>query len=123
MRKNGFTLIELIGIIVIIGLILLVAVPTINTVIERSEENRKQDALNNIYMAAENYLMANYDEYSILDNVGNSQYIYVMDLINEQYMDIDEVNPNDDEAFDGKDVVLVTRNEDNTFSYELTRIE
>ena len=46
-----------------------------------------------------------------------------MDLINQQYMDIDELNPNDDESFDSKDVVKVTRNEDNTFSYELTVIE
>ncbi len=123
MKKSGFTLIELIGIVVIIGLILLVAVPTINNVIERSEENKKQEALNNIYMATENYLMANYDEYSSLDNIGASEYIYVMDLINQQYMDIDELNPNDDESFDSKDVVKVTRNEDNTFSYELTVIE
>ena len=123
MKKSGFTLIELIGIVVIIGLILLVAVPTINNVIEQGEENKKQEALNNIYMATENYLMANYDEYSSLDNIGASEYIYVMDLINQQYMDIDELNPNDDESFDSKDVVKVTRNEDNTFSYELTVIE
>lgn len=123
MKKSGFTLIELIGIIFIISLILLVAVPTINSVIEQGEENKKQEALNNIYMATENYLMANYDEYSSLDNIGASEYIYVMDLINQQYMDIDELNPNDDESFDSKDVVKVTRNEDNTFSYELTVIE
>ena len=119
MKKSGFTLIELIGIVVIIGLILLVAVPTINDVIERSEENKKQEALNNIYMATENYLMANYDEYSSLDNIGASEYIYVMDLINQQYMDIDELNPNDDEYFDSKDVVKVTKKQDGTFSYEL----
>ena len=123
MKKSGFTLIELIGIVVIIGLILLVAVPTINNVIERSEENKKQEALNNIYMATENYLMANYDEYSSLDNIGASEYIYVMDLINQQYIDIDELNPNDDESFDSKDVVKVTRNEDNTFGYELTSLK
>lgn len=123
MKKSGFTLIELIGIIVIISLILLVAVPSINSVIEQGEENKKQEALNNIYMATENYLMANYDEYSSLDNIGASEYIYVMDLINQQYMDIDELNPIDDESFDSKDVVKVTRNEDNTFSYELTVIE
>ena len=101
----------------------MVAVPSINSVIEQGEENKKQEALNNIYMATENYLMANYDEYSSLDNIGASEYIYVMDLINQQYMDIDELNPNDDESFDSKDVVKVTRNEDNTFSYELTVIE
>ncbi len=121
--KKGFTLIELIGVIIIMGLILLIAVPTINSVIKQGEENKKQDALDNIYMAAENYLLANYDEYSSLDTIGNSVYIYVMDLINEQYIDIDEVNPNDDEGFDSKDVVKVTKQNDGTFNYELTVIE
>lgn len=123
MKKKAFTMVELIGVIVIMALILLIAVPTINNAIKTSEENKKQEALNNIYMAAENYLMANYDEYSSLDNIGNSEYIYVMDLINEQYMDIDDLNPNDDQSFDSKDVVKVTRKEDNTFSYELTVVE
>mgnify|MGYP005788154811 CR=1 FL=1 len=123
MRKNAFTMVELIGVIVILALMLLIAVPSVNNAIKTSEENKKQEALNNIYMAAENYLMANYDEYSSLDNIGNSEYIYVMDLINEQYMDIDDLNPNDDQSFDSKDVVKVTRKEDNTFSYELTVVE
>ena len=123
MRKNAFTMVELIGVIVILAIMLLIAVPSVNNAIKTSEENKKQEALNNIYMATENYLMANYDEYSSLDNIGASEYIYVMDLINQQYMDIDELNPNDDESFDSKDVVKVTRNEDNTFSYELTVIE
>ena len=70
-------------------------------------------------MATENYLLANYDDYKFLDNIGSSEYIYVMDLINEQYMDIDSLNPNNGSAFDSKDVVKVTRNQDNTFSYEL----
>ena len=109
MKKNAFTMVELIGVIIVMALMLLIVVPSINNTIEKSEENKKQEALNNIYMAAENYLMANYDEYSSLDNIGASEYIYVMDLINQQYMDIDELNPNDDESFDSKDVVKVTR--------------
>ncbi len=117
--KKAFTLVELIAIIIIMALMALIAVPSINNIIKKSEENKKNEALNSIYMAAENYLLANYDDYSSLDNVGSSEYIYVLDLINSQYIDIDTLNPNDDEAFNNKDVVKVTRNTDNTFSYEL----
>ena len=123
MRKNGFTMVELIAIVVIMACILLIVLPALNNTIKNSEEKKKEEALNNIYMAAENYLLANYDEYSSLDTIGNSVYIYVMDLINEQYIDIDEVNPNDDEGFDSKDVVKVTKQNDGTFNYELTVIE
>ncbi len=123
MRKNAFTMVELIGVIVILALMLLIAVPSVNNAIKTSEENKKQEALNNIYMAAENYLLANYDNYTSLNMIGNSDYIYVMDLINEQYMDVDTLNPNDDSVFDHKDVVKVTRNQDDTFSYELTSLK
>ena len=123
MRKNGFTMIELIAVIVILSLMLLVAVPAINNTIRISEENKKKDLLNNIYMAAEDYLLTNYDDYSTLDSVGAVEYIYVLDLINEQYIDVDTLNPNNDQTFNNKDVVKVTRNEDNTFSYELTSLK
>lgn len=38
--KKGFTMIELIGVIVIMTLILLIAVPTINNVIKSSKEEK-----------------------------------------------------------------------------------
>ena len=123
MRKNGFTMIELIAVIVILSLMLLVSVPAINNTIRISEENKKKDLLNNIYMAAEDYLLTNYDDYSTLDSVGAVEYIYVLDLINEQYIDVDTLNPNNDQTFNNKDVVKVTRNEDNTFSYELISLK
>ena len=121
--KKGFTMIELIGVIVIMTLILLIAVPTINNVIKSSKEEKNQKSLKSIYMAAETYLLSNYEQYRSLDIVGNSDYIYVMDLINEQYIDINDINPVDNETFDNKDVVKVTRNEDNTFNYELISLK
>ena len=118
MRKNGFTMVELIAIIVIMASMLLIILPAVNNTIKNSEEKKKEESLNNIYMAAENYLMANYDDYKI-DNSGDTTYIYITDLISNDYMSIDTLNPNNDSTFSNKDVVKVTRNEDGTFSYEL----
>ncbi len=118
MRKNGFTMVELIAIIVIMASMLLIILPAVNNTIKNSEEKKKEEALNNIYMAAENYLMANYDDYKI-DNSGDTTYIYITDLISNNYMSIDTLNPNNDSTFSNKDVVKVTRNDDGTFSYEL----
>ena len=118
MKKNGFTMVELIAIIVIMACILLIVLPSINNTIKNSEEKEKQEALNSIYMAAENYLMANYDDHKI-DNVGDTTYINIMDLISNDYMSIDTLNPNNDSTFSNKDVVKVIRNDDGTFSYEL----
>ena len=111
-------MVELIAIIVIMACILLVVLPALNNTIKNSEEKKKEEALNNIYMAAENYLMANYDDYKI-DNSGDTTYIYITDLISNDYMSIETLNPNNNSTFSNKDVVKVTRNEDGTFNYEL----
>ena len=118
MKKNGFTMVELIAIIVIMASMLLIILPAINNTIKNSEEKKKQESLNNIYMAAENYLMANYKDYKI-DNIGDTTYIYITDLISNNYMSIDTLNPNNDSTFSNKDIVKITRNGDGTFSYEL----
>ena len=119
MKKNAFTLVELLAIIVIMASMLLIILPSINNTIKNSEEAKKQESLNSIYMAAENYVMANYDEYSSLDNIGSTEYVYIIDLINNGYLDINTTNPNTDLAFNNKDVVKVTKKEDGTFGYEL----
>ena len=119
MKKNAFTLVELMAIIVIMASMLLIILPAINNTIKNSEEKKKQDALNNIYMAAENYVMANYDEYLNLDNVGAVEYVYIVDLISNNYLSIDTVNPNNDLAFTNQDTIKVTKKEDGTLGYEL----
>ena len=119
MKKNAFTLVELMAIIVIMASMLLIILPAINNTIKNSEEKKKQDALNNIYMAAENYLMANYENYSNLDNVGAIEYVYIVDLISNNYLSIDTVNPNNDLAFTNQDTIKVTKKEDGTLGYEL----
>ena len=119
MKNKAFTLVELMAIIVIMASMLLIILPAINNTIKNSEEKKKQDAINNIYMAAENYLMANYEEYLNLDNVGAVEYVYITDLISNNYLSIDTVNPNNDLAFNNQDAVKVTKKEDGTFSYEL----
>ena len=123
MKKNAFTLVELLAIIVIMASMLLIILPSINNTIKNSEEKKKQDALNSIYMAAENYVMSNYDEYSSLDDIGAVEYVYITDLISNNYLSIDTINPNNDLAFNNQDAVKVIRNNDGTFSYELIYIK
>ena len=118
MRKKGFTMVELIAIVVIMALMLLIILPSINNTIKQSEGKKKETDLNNIYMAAENFLMDNYEDYKI-DNVGDITYIYITDLINNNYMSINTLNPNNDASFTDKDAVKITRNDDGTFHYEL----
>ena len=122
MKKNAFTLVELIAVIVLLCIIVLISFPALTNVIKGGEEKNKEEALNTIYMAAENYLMANYEKYFI-NNTGDTAYIYITDLINNNYLNADTINPNNDSSFSSKDVVKITRNENGTFKYELKYVK
>ena len=122
MKKNAFTLVELIAVIVLLCIIVLISFPALTNVIKGGEEKNKEEALNTIYMAAENYLMANYEKYFI-NNTGDTAYVYITDLINNNYLNADTINPNNDSGFSNKDVVKITRNEDGTFKYELKYVK
>ena len=53
--KKGFTLVEMIGVIILIGILSLIAVPTVNVIMKNSKENALQQTIRNIEEAAYNY--------------------------------------------------------------------
>ena len=57
MKKNGFTLVELIAIIVLLAIMTLIALPSLLSTTEKSKNEEYELFKENIYMAAENYLM------------------------------------------------------------------
>ena len=59
--KKGFTLIELICVITILGLIALIAIPTINNMINKSREESYDKQLDNIIDAARTFVSDNYE--------------------------------------------------------------
>lgn len=76
-NEKGLTLVELLAVIVILGIIAAIAVPSIGNVIEKSKENAvRADALN-ILAAADLYL---------LDNPGAAE-VKVSKLVTEGYLD------------------------------------
>ena len=98
MKKNGFTLIELIGIIIIIALVSLVVFPSLVNVTRNAEEKKKNENLNTLYLAAEDYVDLNYDDFTSLNMIGNHEYIKVLTLINENYVEAGMLNPNTNET-------------------------
>lgn len=60
--KKGFTLIELICVITILGLIALIAVPTVGNIINSSKEKAYEDQIATIEKTAKNYMAKNYTE-------------------------------------------------------------
>ena len=54
MKKNGFTLVELLAVIVILGVILVVAIPKILNVIDASKEDAIKSTAKMLATSAEN---------------------------------------------------------------------
>ena len=82
MKNKGFTLIELIGTIVILSLLLLIISPIVTRSIRSGVKNADEQAKTNIELAAKNWKSDNKDS--------TAEFVTVSELINEGYLD-DEV--------------------------------
>ena len=86
--KKGFTLVELIGVIVILGLVLVIAMPKINEVVENSKKNTFLALAKNVIRQLE-YEDNNFDGSNLSNlNLGNiklnnidteNSYAYIQD--------------------------------------------
>lgn len=121
MNKKGFTMVELLAIMVILAIVLSISIPSIISISKKTESN--DDVIQTIYMATESYIYNNYDDFRILDNPGSSTQINAMDLINGNYLKSDIINPRTNKKFTSNDYILVTRGEekeeDNILYFEL----
>ena len=57
MSKKGVTLVEVIAVIVILGIITLIAVPTIGNLINRTRQNADQAIIDSLNQATEYYIL------------------------------------------------------------------
>lgn len=83
--KKGFTLIELIGVIVILSLITMIAVPTITAMIKNKEKKTNEIVDNTIMASANKYVIDNPRIYILEKNA--VFLISVQDLITNKVLD------------------------------------
>ena len=109
--KRGYTLVELLGVMIILGLILLVSFPIIINQIKKSNEAISESTRILIESSAELYINDNEAEYPI--NPGATYYVAVETLVNEGLVSKSLKD------LDIKDYVKVTVNEDKTLAFEI----
>lgn len=81
MKKNGFTLIELVGTIVILSLALIIVVPTVTKNLRTGMTDADEKTKASIELAAKNWAIDN------METVGNSYCVTVSTLQNGGYLD------------------------------------
>lgn len=124
MRNNkGFTLVELIGVVIILGLISLIAIPTVTSSLKKYKESLYQDSLDNIIQAAKNWGASNVGKLPNGVNTGISMqypdidietnystlYITVEDLVKEGFISSEIKNPKNNNLYCTKARITITK--------------
>jgi type IV pilus assembly protein PilA len=98
-KRKGFTLVELLAVIVILAIILVIAIPNIIKVIDKAKLDIYKRNENLIINATRNYLASNLDKSPL--NVGDISIINLSELKNNNM--IGEIkDPNGNNNCDGK---------------------
>ena len=116
MKKKGFTLLELLAVIVILSLILVIAVPSVNRYIKQSKEKAYNTQISTIIEAAQAYASANSgllprkEEFVVKITLGQ---LKSSGLIKEEVK-----NPNDDKYFDDA-LTIEIKKKGETYTYDI----
>lgn len=123
--KKGFTLVELLGVIVILGLIAMIAIPTINSALNSSRDKAYNEQVRTIEQSARTYMSENSlklprkTEGSTccikVDTLKQYGLLTSDDIKNPKYKKDSEEEDEKFENFDGNVIITFTKNK---YQYE-----
>lgn len=114
MNKKGFTLVELLGVITILGLLGLVVVPVISNIISDNKKSLYESQISNIKIGVANFVSENV--FSLDISEGESIGITLGKLQSMGYISEDIKDPITREFFDD-DMVIIISKHSNEFQY------
>src|SRR5574344_1917917 len=114
MNKKGFTLAELMGVIIILSIILLLTLPAVDKIIKNSKERAYQEQVTSISKAASDWALSNS---SLLpDEDGNSITIYLSEIKLSGSIAIDIKNTKTGNLLSNNTYVVITK-KNNMYEY------
>lgn len=118
MNKKGFTLVELIAVIILISLIATIAIIPITKVIKDSKEDIYKAQVEQIILATQNWVSDHPMELPpYVEKYDNKVSLTIDELIEQEYLDDDVINPKNGEKILGCSKVEITLNSNNVESY------
>ena len=120
MKKKGFTLVELLAVVVILGVIFMFIVPRLSTLIKKGEKSERDILEERVLIAAKEYVSNNNRNfYDVLVNEGDYNYIYRTDLLKSGLVDENELKALGDNLVGVKGELL----DNDKIKYTLTYID
>lgn len=114
MNKKGFTLVELLAVILLLLIIISITVPIVTGVINNSKESTYRSQINKILSATYDYSLKNS---RILPNYNEKKYITLGNLQNERIINSSLINPKTNENF-SNDLVISITNVGSDYKYD-----
>ena len=121
MNKKGMTLVELITVLVVIGMIAVITIPTIIKTINKSKEQTTDIQEASIKEAANSYVSKNVGLNIFIDDSTITEEITLETLVNEGYLKGELKNLKTNKEYDlEKSIVIVSKNSVNkSYNYKL----
>lgn len=114
MKKNGFTLVELIGVLIVLGLIALIVFPNIKDVVKESKQKVYDEQVNAIETNAKKW---GAEHTSLLPDKG-TYYLNLNELVTGGYLSQSEVKDPRDESIMNGCIIITNNNNFNQYQYE-----
>lgn len=114
MNKRGFTLVELLGVLVILAVIVALVFPSVSSVLKKTKETVYNVELKKILDATYDYTLKNT---SILPNINETKYITFGQLLKERLIDCNLKNPLTGDLY-SDDLVISIKNVKNNYKLE-----
>ena len=115
MNKKGFTLVELLAVILLLLVIISITVPVVTKIIENSKNSVYKTQVNKILSATYDYSLKN--SKLLPDNNNEKRYITLGDLQNKGYINTNVVDPKVNDFF-SSDLVISIKKVDSNYKYD-----
>lgn len=120
MNKKGFTLAELMGVIIILGTILLLTLPAVDKIIKNAKETSYNTQIENIIKASSDWALQNPG--LLPRNRGDSITIYLSELKLSGGIDINIKNPKTGKIMSNNTSIVITK-DNNKYTYNVNVID
>lgn len=117
-RESAFTLVELLGVLTLLGAILLIVVPNVLQLLSKSKNQDYDRFLNDISLAAEAYIQGSSKKFSQLDVVSGKAFLNVNELVENGFLTSTKIDPSTNKKINLKGTIIAQKTPSGTITYD-----